>query len=133
MTTGRRVWVNLYGHTLPGEFEMANTDGLADVDDRRNGHGLPTLVRSAAVRERKRRMKAAGYPGPRGVEVGVAVPIGSMVPLAIAAAVLVGDGVLIGQRFQPGPVPADHLVVRVIDTDAAGGPAVLSTQIVPLY
>jgi hypothetical protein len=26
VTTGRRVWVNLYGHTSPGEFEMANTD-----------------------------------------------------------------------------------------------------------
>jgi hypothetical protein len=48
VTTGRRVWVNLYGHTSPGEFEMANTDVLADVDDdRRNGHGLSTLVRSA--------------------------------------------------------------------------------------
>jgi hypothetical protein len=33
VTTGRRVWVNLYGHTSPGEFEMANTDVLADVDD----------------------------------------------------------------------------------------------------
>jgi hypothetical protein len=26
VTTGRRVWVNLYGHTSPGEYAMANTD-----------------------------------------------------------------------------------------------------------
>jgi hypothetical protein len=41
VTTGRRVWVNLYGHTSPGEFAMANTDVGEDVDhenDRRNGH-----------------------------------------------------------------------------------------------
>ncbi len=38
VTTGRRVWVNLYGHTSPGEFAMANTDVLVDVDDGRNGH-----------------------------------------------------------------------------------------------
>src|SRR5215207_4626223 len=37
VTTGRRVWVNLYGHTSPAEFEMANTD-LVLVDERRNGH-----------------------------------------------------------------------------------------------
>jgi hypothetical protein len=30
-------------------------------------------------------------------EVGVAIPIGCMVPLAIAAAVLVGAGFLVGQ------------------------------------
>jgi hypothetical protein len=37
VTTGRRVWLNLYGHTLPGVYAMANTDVLADVDtDRRN-------------------------------------------------------------------------------------------------
>jgi hypothetical protein len=39
VTTGRRVWVNLYGHTSPGEYQMANTDVLIDVDDdRRKGH-----------------------------------------------------------------------------------------------
>jgi len=39
VTTGRRVWVNLYGHTSPGEYAMANTDVVTDVeDDRRNGH-----------------------------------------------------------------------------------------------
>ena len=39
MTTGRRVWVNLYGHTSPDEFAMANTDVVHDVgEDRRNGH-----------------------------------------------------------------------------------------------
>jgi hypothetical protein len=64
------------------------------------------------------------------VEVGIAIPIGCTVPLAIAAAVLVGAGVLLGQRFQPAA--ADHVVVRVIDDGAAGGPQVLSTQVVPL-
>jgi hypothetical protein len=48
VTTGRRVWVNLYGHTSPGEYAMANTDVLADVDldDRRNGHAAkaPTFA-----------------------------------------------------------------------------------------
>jgi hypothetical protein len=45
VTTGRRVWVNLYGHTSPAEFEMANTDVLTGIDvvegensSRRNGH-----------------------------------------------------------------------------------------------
>jgi hypothetical protein len=38
VTTGRRVWVNLYGHTSPGEFEMANTDVLVDVDNGRSAH-----------------------------------------------------------------------------------------------
>ena len=46
VTTGRRVWVNLYGHTSPAEFAMANTDVLTGIDvndlqnssDRRNGH-----------------------------------------------------------------------------------------------
>jgi hypothetical protein len=48
MTTGRRVWINLYGHTSPGEFAMANTDVLADVDDdRRKWAWASTLVRSA--------------------------------------------------------------------------------------
>ena len=66
------------------------------------------------------------------IEVGVAIPIGCMVPLAIAAAVLVGAGVLIGQRSQAG-AGADHMVVRVIDSGAPGGPQVLSTQVVPLH
>jgi hypothetical protein len=62
--------------------------------------------------------------------VGVAIPVGCMVPLAIAAAVLVGAGVFVGTRLgSPGP---DHVVVRVIDDGAAGGPRVLSTQVVPL-
>ena len=65
------------------------------------------------------------------VEVGVAIPIGCLVPLAIATALLVGAGVLLGTRLVSQPVP-DHVVVRVIDNGAAGGPRVLSTQIVPL-
>jgi hypothetical protein len=46
--------------------------------------------------ERKRLMRAGVIPRPRGLEVtevGFAVPVGCMVPLAIAAAVLVGAGV----------------------------------------
>jgi hypothetical protein len=70
---------------------------------------------------------------PADVEVGIAVPIGCVVPMAIAAAALVGAGVLIGARYQAdtelGP---DHVVVRVIDDGAAGGPKVVSTQFVPL-
>jgi hypothetical protein len=67
------------------------------------------------------------------LEVGIAIPVGCMVPLAIAAAVLVAAGVLIGLRYQSDiAVPADRVTVRVIDDGAAGGPKVLSTQIVPL-
>jgi hypothetical protein len=71
---------------------------------------------------------------PRGVEVGVAIPIGCMVPLAIAAATLIGVGVLIGLQTRSAMVaPVDHLVVRVIDDGAVGGPKVVSTQVVPLH
>jgi len=63
----------------------------------------------------------------------VAIPIGCMVPLAIAAAVLVGAGVLIGTRYQAGAATSpDRVTVRVIDDGAAGGPKVISTQVVPL-
>src|SRR6266852_2476172 len=71
---------------------------------------------------------------PRGndVEVGVAIPIGCMVALAIAAAVLVGAGVLLGVRYRDATaLPPDRVTVRVID-DGAGGPRVMSTQVVPL-
>jgi hypothetical protein len=56
------------------------------------------------------------------------------VPLAIAAAALVGTGVLIGSQLsRPSTIAgADHVVVRVIDDGAQGGPRVLSTQVVPL-
>jgi hypothetical protein len=117
VTTGRRVWVNLYGHTSPGEFAMANTDVLADVDDeRRTGHVATTATYA------------------RGVEVGVAIPIGCIVPLAIAGAVLVGAGMLIGSQLsRPSTIAgADHVVVRVIDDGAPGGPQVISRQVVPL-
>jgi hypothetical protein len=53
-----------------------------------------------------------------------------LVPLAIGAAVLVGAGVVVGSRLQPQPTAS--VVVRVIDDGAKGGPAVLSTQVVPL-
>jgi hypothetical protein len=65
------------------------------------------------------------------VEVGIAIPVGCLVPLAIAAAVLVGASVLIGHWSQSA-TNADHVVVRVIDDGAVGGPQVLSTQVVPL-
>ncbi len=55
MTTGQRVRVNLYGHTSPAEFEMANTDVLTSIDvddlrnlsDRRNGHAAKTAAYGA--------------------------------------------------------------------------------------
>ncbi len=53
------------------------------------------------------------------------------VPLAIAEAVLVGAGVLLGMQARSAITP-DHVVVRVIDDGAVGGPQVLSTQVVPL-
>ena len=56
------------------------------------------------------------------VEVGVAIPIGCMVPLAIATAVLAGGGVLMAHR----------VIVRGIDDGAVGGPKVISTQVVSL-
>jgi hypothetical protein len=67
-----------------------------------------------------------------GVEVGVAIPIGCMVPLAIAAVVLVSAGVFLGTQLGRSAPTADHAIVRVIDSGAAGGPKVLSTQVVPL-
>jgi hypothetical protein len=54
-----------------------------------------------------------------------------MVPLAIAAAVLVGAGVVIGDWHQADTSSRhDRVTVRVIDDGAAGGPTVLSTQVV---
>jgi hypothetical protein len=41
VTGGRRVWVNLYGHTSPAEFAAFHTDSEPETDereDRRNGH-----------------------------------------------------------------------------------------------
>ncbi len=94
--------------------------------------GLRRWLDPPEARERKRLIRAGVIPRPPGpvTEVGVAVPFGCMVPLAITAAVLVGAGVLIGQRFQSAG--ADNVVVRVIDDGAVGGPKVVSTQVVPL-
>jgi hypothetical protein len=51
VTTRRRVWVNLYGHTSPGEFAMANTDVVMDVDDeRRNGPAATAAALAARTR-----------------------------------------------------------------------------------
>ena len=95
--------------------------------------GLRRWLDPPEVRARKQYLRAAGlHPGRGGLEVGIAVPIGCMVPLAIAAAALVGAGVLVGTRFQPGSGSPDRVTVRVIDDGAAGGPKVVSTQIVPL-
>ena len=57
--------------------------------------------------------------------------VGCLIPLAIAAAVLVGAGVLIGTRYQADMTPS-QVTVGVIDDGALGGPRVLSTQVVPL-
>ena len=41
-------WVNLYGHTSPGEFAMANTDVVINVeDDRRNGRAAAAVALAA--------------------------------------------------------------------------------------
>jgi hypothetical protein len=71
---------------------------------------------------------------PSGVEVGVAIPIGCMVPLAIAAAALVVAGALIGVRWQRcTPLSPDRLTLRLIDDGATGAPKVLSTQVILLH
>ena len=66
------------------------------------------------------------------VELGVAIPIGCLVPLAAMLAVAIAVGVLVGTRLQSGPSGPRQAVVRVIDDGARGGPAVLATAIVPL-
>lgn len=74
---------------------------------------------------------------PRGggdVEVGVAIPIGCLAPLGVAIALLVGAGVVVGTHLgqsgqSSGPA---QVTVRLIDDGAAGGPTVVSTQVVPL-
>jgi hypothetical protein len=48
VTTGRRVWVNLYGHTSPREYAMAHTDVVLDVEDGKNGHELGTTLAGSA-------------------------------------------------------------------------------------
>ena len=67
-------------------------------------------------------------------EVGVAIPIGCVLPLAMLLAVGIGLAVdaLVGQQLQPAGVPPSSVEVRVIDDGAPGGPTVLSTQVVPL-
>jgi len=65
------------------------------------------------------------------VEVGVAIPIGCLVPLAAMLAAVISVGVIVGTHIGQAS-PPDHSVVRVIDDGANGGPAILSTQIVPV-
>ena len=69
------------------------------------------------------------------VEVGVAIPIGCLAPIALAIAVLVGAGVAIGTHITGRAWPGSFgtsVVVRVIDDGAQGGPQILSTAVVPL-
>ena len=82
-----------------------------------------------AVIERKRAQRAAFGSG----RSGQAVPfeVGCFVPIALAIAVLVGAGVLVGSRLA-APAPAERVLVRVVDDGAPGGPAVVSTASVPL-
>jgi hypothetical protein len=71
---------------------MANTDVVTsiDVDEGQNSsHGFGRTV----MLQRLLRTPRAD------VEIGVAIPVGCMVPLAIAAAVLVGAGVFLGTRL----------------------------------
>jgi hypothetical protein len=109
------VWVNLYGHTSPGEFAMANTDVLGDVleDSRRNDKFAKLLHL------------------PR-VEVGGAIPIGCLVSVAAVIAIAVMPGVIIGTLLQSAPTGPREAVVRVIDDGAKPGPKILSTQVFPL-
>ncbi len=70
-----------------------------------------------------------------GVDVGVAIPIGCLLPLAIGAAALVVVGVIAAgslSLWKGEPKPADRVTIRVIDDGAPGGPQVLSTQVIPL-
>jgi hypothetical protein len=50
VTAGRRVWVSLWGHTSPGEFEAFNTDREPDEhrENRRNGHAAKAAALAAA-------------------------------------------------------------------------------------
>jgi hypothetical protein len=66
------------------------------------------------------------------LEPWVGVPVGCLVPIAVVAVVLVGVGVMIGSRVLGPPRPPASIEVRIIDESARGGPAVLSTQVVPL-
>jgi hypothetical protein len=73
---------------------------------------------------------------PRGgpeVEVGVAIPVGCLMPIAAAVLLLVGAGVVVGTQLVHSVNSApQNVVVRVIDDGAAGGPQVVSTQVVAL-
>jgi hypothetical protein len=81
--------------------------------------------------ERKRLRRA--MPRPR---AGTDLEIGCLWPLALMLAVAIAAGVVLGMRVQPAaqttPGGTSEAVVRVIDDGAAGGPKVLSTQVVPL-
>src|SRR2546422_2995611 len=94
--------------------------------------GLRRWLDPPEVRARKQYLRAAGlHPGRGGLEVGIAVPIGCMVPLAITAAVLVGARGLGCTRLQAAAAPPGRVTVRVICDGAAGGPQDLSHQNLP--
>ena len=65
------------------------------------------------------------------VELGVAIPVGCPVPLAAMLAVAIAVGVAIGLQVRAPAGGSTGAVVRVIDDGAAGGPRVLTTQVVP--
>ena len=65
------------------------------------------------------------------VELGVAIPVGCLVPLAAMLAVAIAVGVIIGLQARTPASGSTGAVVRVIDDGAAGGPRVLTTQVVP--
>jgi len=58
-------------------------------------------------------------------------PIGCLVPIAAAVVMMVGVGVVIGSRLGQTSGP-NSVTVRVLDDGARSGPAVISTQVVPL-
>jgi hypothetical protein len=77
----------------------------------------------------RRPMVARAQPRVRGESD---LEIGCLVPIGLALAVAIGIGVLVGTHLPSGPAAPREIVVRVIDDGARDGPAVLSTQVVPL-
>ena len=96
VTTGRRVWVNLYGHTSPGEFAMANTDVLAVDDDDRNSPRRTAMLQRLLRLSRAKAVSRWGLPSrlgawcrwrsPRSVFVSAGVVIGTRLSAAESVA-----------------------------------------------
>ena len=124
VTAGRRVWVSLYGHTSPEEFEASNSD-REEADSGELDEAEWTTGGTAMLKRLLQWPRAD-------VEIGVAIPIGCLAPLALAIAVLVGAGVVVGTRLGAATAGPQSVMVRVIDDGARGGPQILSTAVVPL-